>query len=104
MRLLIAGAAVALASPQGCCMMKDPPPNTRTRDNQILTKSVTLAEVAPPADAILIRTHNGLVRVALDGSSTTPIDVIPSAMTSDGSIRIHVVGGKYVLRSDQGER
>lgn len=105
MRVLLAVAAVASASPQGCCTIREGiRENTRTKDNQLVSKPVTIAQLAPAAGSVLVRSRDGLVRVPLDGTPGTIIDSIPGAMTTDGSIRIHKSGATYVVRTDDGER
>jgi hypothetical protein len=103
MRLLVGVAAVAFASPHGCCV-EGVRPNTRTRDNRLLSKPVALVDLDPPDTTILVRGRDGLTRVSLDGTRVVVIDAIPSAMTTDGSIRVHVVAGRYVVRSARGEQ
>lgn len=102
MKLLVAVAAVALASPHGCCIQEGGRPNTRQRDNRLVSRPVPLAQLHPPNETILVRARDGLTRVSLDGQRVEVIDAIPSAMTKDGSIRIYIVSGRYVLRSARG--
>ncbi len=84
-----------------------PEPTSRrsepVRDNKLVSKPVTIAELAPATGSVLVTTRDGLARVPLDGTRVTIIDTIPGAMTPDGAIRIHRSGGRYRVRTDNDE-
>lgn len=105
MRLLVPVAAVALLSPQGGCTIREGVrANEQTRDNQLVSQPVTLAQLAPTEGSVLVRFLDGHLLVALDGSRSTVTDTLPGATTADGSIRIHKSGATYILRTDSGDR